>query len=379
MALKSMQPSTQSPVSIMAILVASVLLHACASTARQPPVELPTLRDRDIPAVEFADLGAVSEEMEAYLDRYIPRSAHAGKRAWTLAYVATDNLMFPFNYDPEVTLPPAQTFRLRTGNCLSFSMMLVAMARHIGVPARFEEGLVEPDYRNIDDTYVNSRHVIVVLGKGQNSVTVDVSRKVLKDDIRTRRVSDRNVAAQFYNNLGVNALLTRDLGLAWARFRQALEIDPGLAFVWSNLGVVYNRNDQPAEAEWSYQTALEVDDSESIAFNNLYVIYLQEGREGEAAGLESRVERHRQRNPYYLALLADEALRSQQYKDAIRLLRRSIKIQGDEYRFHGALAQAQYLSGNHEDALSSLDMARSLAPPGETLELDSLASMDFSN
>ncbi|NIQ94757.1 MAG: tetratricopeptide repeat protein, partial [Desulfuromonadales bacterium] len=77
-------------------------------------------------------------------------------------------------------------------------------------------------------------------------------------------------------------------------------------------------------------------------------------------------------NPYYLALLADEALRSEHYDDAIALLRRSIKINSEEYRFHSALAQAQYLAGDHEKALSSLDTARALAPPAAAAELESL-------
>ncbi|NIQ94756.1 MAG: hypothetical protein GWN87_11495, partial [Desulfuromonadales bacterium] len=47
--------------------------------------------------------------------------------------------------------------------------------------------------------------------------------------------------AQYYNNLGVEALLASDLPVAWARFRQALRTDSDLAYLWSNLGVVYNR------------------------------------------------------------------------------------------------------------------------------------------
>ena len=48
---------------------------------------------------------------------------------------------------------------------------------------------------------------------------------------------------------------------------------------------------------------------------------------------------------------------------AIELLRRSIRINEEEYRFHGALAQAQYLAGNREEALNSLDLVD--PAPGE--------------
>ena len=356
----------------LAALLATGLMCACAVAPVHAPPDLPPLGSHNVPDIEIAELSAVSEEMQDFLANYVPRSMNIGKRAWTLAYLGADPHILGFRYNPSLTLTPAETFRQRTGNCLSFSLMLVAMARHVGVPARFEEAVLEPEYRTVNDTFINSRHITVLLGHGPHTYLVDVSGEVFGDDVRTRRIHDRDAAAQYYNNLGVDALLENDLPLAWAHFRQALETDPRQAFLWSNLGVVYNRSGQVNDAEWAYQTALSVDRRESIAANNLYVIYQQQGRPDEAARLEDRVRRHRMRNPYYLALLATEALQSEQYDDAIQLLRRSIKINGAEYRFHGALAQAHYLAGEHEEALSSLDMARSLAPPAAAAELESL-------
>ena len=103
---------------------------------------------------------------------------------------------------------------------------------------------------------------------------------------------------------------------------------------------------------------------------NLFLIYQQEGRWLEAARLEPKVDRHRRRNPYYLAVLANEAMASREYNEAISLLKRSIRLNSEEYRFHGALAEAQYLAGDHEQAIDSLDTAKSLAPSDvENLDL----------
>lgn len=357
---------------LLATSLATGLMCACSMAPKHTPTDLPPLVRHNVPEIEIADLEAVSEEMQDFLAGYLPRTMNMGKKAWTLAYLGADPHVLEFKYDPSLTLPPAETFRRRTGNCLSFSLMLVAMAKHVGVPARFEEAILEPEYRSVNDTFVNSRHITVLLGHGQHSYLVDVSGEVFRDNARTQQIRDRAAAAQYYNNLGVEALLENDLPLAWAHFRQALSTDPGQAFLWSNLGVVYNRNGQVNDAEWAYETALSVNRRESIAVNNLYVIYQQQGRQDEAARLEDRVQRHRMRNPYYLALLATEALQSQQYDDAIQLLRRSIRINDAEYRFHGALAQAQYLAGEYEEALSSLDTARALAPPAVAAEFETL-------
>lgn len=357
-------------------LVVTGLLFACSASPVHHNTPLPPLADVTVSELDTENLFGISPEMKQFLDDHIPPGTPRGQRAWRLAVLMTDPYILQFRYNPAITLPPAETFTQRTGNCLSFSLMLVAMAREVGVPASFQEVVLEPDYSSINDTYVNSRHINVVLGRGHEVYLIDVSGQILDDAVRSSRISDNKAAAQYYNNLGVNALLDNNLPTAWVRFSQAISTDPGLAYLWSNLGVVYNRNGQVRDAEWSYQKALAVDNRDNIATNNLFVIYQQEGRFEEAAKLERKVERHRKRNPYYLAHLASEALSSREYQQAINLLQQSISIDDDEYRFHGALAQAHYLAGNHDDARVSLDLARALAPPEAA---DAMQSLPLAN
>lgn len=372
MASNGMQFRASAPVRLMAAMLATSVVLACSTTGSHQAREIPALAGKSTPTLSPDDLELVTDGMREFVRQQVPRDTGSHQRAWTLAHAVTNRHFLPFRYDPSLTLPPGETYRRSTGNCLSFSLMLVAMARQAGVAAHFQEAILEPEYSSVNDTFVNSRHINVVLGEGHFRYTVDVSGRVPEDFVHTRRLSDREAYAQYYNNLGVDALLDDDLPAAWVRFSQALELAPDVAYLWSNLGVTLNRNGQTLDAERAYQTALAVDRGESIALNNLFVIYQQEGRDADAAELERRVERHRKRNPYYLAKLATDALESQQYDQAIDLLRRSIRINEQEYRFHGALAQAQYLAGNSKEARVSLDLARSLAPPGVAAEMESL-------
>ncbi len=361
-----------SKVGILVTLVATALLFSCSTVPVHDTASLPPLENQQAAQLPQASLTAVSPEMKQFLEWHVPANTPKAKLAWTLAVLMTDPYILQFEYNPAVTLPPAETFNQRTGNCLSFSLMLVAMAREVGVPARFQEVVLEPDYNSVNDTFINSRHINVVLGRGHDVYLIDVSGQILDNAVRSTRIPDHKAAAQYYNNLGVSALLEDDLPTAWGRFNQAIATDPDLAYLWSNLGVVYNRNGQVRDAEWSYQRSLAVDSRDNIATNNLYVIYQQEGRFEEAAQLERKVERHRKRNPYYLAKLASDALSSREYQQAINLLEQSIRMDDKEYRFHGALAQAHYLAGNHDDARLSLDLARSLAPPEAADSMQSL-------
>jgi len=142
-----------------------------------------------------------------------------------------------------------------------------------------------------------------------------------------------------------------------------LETQPDLTYVWSNLGVIYRRNEQIDEARIAYQTALEIDPRHSVSLNNLYLILEDEGHFEAAGALAAQVEKIRRGNPYYLHYLAEIANEEERYSDAVILLNRAIRLERSEYRFHQTLAQSQYLIGQTEKAQASLARAKKLAPP----------------
>ena len=347
----------------MGLLALAAMLSACsASTIRQP--DPPLLLGQKVPAIEHADLLRTTPEMSAFVEQYAQAERGRQSPAWSLAYAALDPYVLEFSYQPQVTLTADEAFRQRRGNCLTFSAMLVAMAREAGLSAHFQEVVIPPNWSAVNDTVLVSKHVnAVVSDKGRN-YAIDVSRRKTSPREIIRPLSDREAQAQYYNNLGADALVREELGLAYANFTRALEIQPGLAYVWSNIGVVFRRNDQIADAIFAYRTALQYDPDHKASLNNLHTIYTEEGNLEEAAELAERVERNRRKNPYYLLYLAEVASEERRWSDAIELLDRAIRIDEQEYRFHYALAQAQFHAGQEDVARSSLDRARALAPNG---------------
>jgi Flp pilus assembly protein TadD len=250
--------------------------------------------------------------------------------------------------------------------------MFVAMARSAGLEAWYREVDILPEWTNVDDTLLVSKHVNAEVHDRLHSYVVDVSRRQVQKGERARRLSDQEAAAQFYNNLGANALVGNDLARAYAYFRKAAETAPAQAYAWSNLGVVLRRNGQTEDAMLAYQTAMRLDPDQAVAVNNLYTIYDEDGQLEAAQELQARVERNRRRNPYYLHYLAEVANEEHRWEDAQDLARRAIRIEPREYRFYYTLARAQFHNGNERVAQTNLNRARSLAPPGvpdEELEL----------
>jgi Flp pilus assembly protein TadD len=359
------------------------LLTACAGQSWTRPA-IPPMENQPPVKVADVDILKVSSEMIEFAEQHAPRNLKHANKAFNLAYASLDRNFLNFRYDPSVTLSAEDAFRLKQGNCLSFSSMIVAMARAAGLVAWYQEVDVPQEWSSINETLLVARHVTAVVEDQHLEYVVDISRKYNEQDRKNRdhfgtyhwrrKISDKEALAQFYNNLGVDALIDGQLGEAHAWFVKALDTDHDAGFVWSNLGVVYRRNSQDKDAETSYKVALELDSRNSTALNNLYALYVEQGNEAAASDVQAQVERYRRKNPYYLQQLSTEAMEQQRYKAAIGLIQRALKIKEEEYRFHLTLARAQLLSGDKAAAESSLDRARQLAPPDS--ELDSLSLSD---
>jgi tetratricopeptide (TPR) repeat protein len=344
-------------------LVLILSLAGCAANPVQLP-DIPALNNQPKTVVPSVDLLFVSPEMREFAHRYGRSERATASSAWSLVYAALDPYLLNFEYDPLLTLPADQAFKTRAGNCLTFSSLFVAMAREIGLKAWYQEVKIPPQWSNINDTMLVSMHVNAVVQDRRTVYTVDVSRKKIQAIEQVRRLSDSEARAQYYNNLGVDALIGQDLALAYAYFIMGLDTEPRLAFIWSNLGVVLRRNEQPADAILAYQTAAQLDPRQTVALNNLYAIYDELGELELAQELKPKIEKYRRKNPYYLHYLAEIANEEQRYSDAINLLNRALRIDSNEYRFYFTLAQSQFHSGRTEVAQASLDEARRLAPPG---------------
>jgi tetratricopeptide (TPR) repeat protein len=346
-------------------LLTGLLAAACASSPFHDPPDIPELANQPRHAIQDVDLLAVTPEMEEFVERHSGRGNRWQNKTWTLAYAVMDPYILDFEYDPQVTLPADQAFERRVGNCLSFSSMFVAMARRAGMKAYFQEVEIPPTWSNVDDNLLVSKHVNAVVYSEGHTFTVDVSRRKTREIERTRRLSDAEADAQYYNNLGADALIAQDIGLAYAYFSKALETDSSLSYIWSNIGVILRRNGQTEDAILAYQTALEMEPDQSVALNNLHVIYTEDGNPAAAEELEARVERNRRKNPYYMQYLAELAIEEMRYGDAIGLAKKAIRMDAGEYRFYYTLAQAQFLDGKINLAQTSLDQALRRAPDFE--------------
>jgi Flp pilus assembly protein TadD len=366
-----------------ALLVVTIPALACASAARGPgeagvaPEELLAGAGLGVPAdaappVAGDEVLAVSPEMRGFLDRTVHRRASAQVRLQELVDAIVGAASFGFEFEDR-TRTAAETFRLRRGNCLSFSNLFVALAREVGLDAAFQEVDLPPDWALDNEVFVLNRHVNVRLGLGSlGERVVDLNIDDYRSRADTRVIPDARARAHFFNNVGVERLQAGDTAGALACFRTALtEGDRRFSPAWTNLGTLYLRAGLPAAAEAAYRQALAADRGDTVAMSNLARLYEVQGDAEQAAAFRRQVARHRNQNPYYRYQLARRAFAAADFEAAVRHLKAAVRRKPDEASFCRLLGRS-YLElgkerrGRHwlarADALSAGSPPRADAP-----------------
>ncbi|MBT8063222.1 MAG: tetratricopeptide repeat protein, partial [Gammaproteobacteria bacterium] len=342
--------------------ISLAMLSACAS---HTPVidQAPRLAGYEHTIeVPDADLLTVSPQMQAFLDRYVLPYENLDTRLQLLTLAVTHSGVIGFTRDDDRTLTASEAFRQRTGNCLSYANMVVALARASGLEANYQEVIVQPQWSSREDTILLAKHINVAVSSRHYRYVIDVTGERVPTNSTRHLLSDRQAASLYYNNLGVEALLDNHLPSAWAHINKAIETAPGLSSPWVNMGVVMSRNLQMHDAEKSHRNALALNSLEMTALSNLYDVYIGMGDEARAAEVEARVEKYRQGNPYYLLMLSNEAFEQGQFRKSARLLEKAVRKKDDDHALHFALARARFLTGQRDEALTAYEKARALAP-----------------
>jgi Flp pilus assembly protein TadD len=311
--------------------------------------------------VDAAEILSVNAQMRAFIGEYVdPADTRYLKLQQLLRAVITDG-SFGLAYD-DSTRTAAGTFSARSGNCLSFTNMFIAMAREVGLDVSYQEVDVPPDWTMRGDTYVMSRHVNVkVQLRSDVEHVVDFNIDDFKSSYERTEISDERAFAHFFSNKGVERMQERDHGNAFRYFRAALEFDPEFAPAWINLAALYNRAGKADYAEAAYHEALRLQPNDLLAMSNLARLYQAAGNDELAASYRERVHYHRHRNPYYRYALARQAFLERDYDASIEHLEFAVSKKRWEDSFYFLMGLSYLQLGDEDEARKWLEKAEEVA------------------
>lgn len=324
---------------------------------------LPTLAGPPVAMPEPADVTALPAEVVARLEARVLHGSEAPRRRLELLVeFMFDPAGLALQYDDEVTRTVAETLRAGKGNCLSFTLTFVELAREAGLHAyiqEFDRALVW--YRH-DDMIFHTSHVNAGVRLLQNEYTVDFDRNIrLTVRNRPKVISAERALAHFYNNRGAELMADGRLQEAGAYFARAGTLDPSYAATWNNLGVLRARSGDEAGAERAYLTALEHDAEHTSALSNIAAMYRAAGDDARADGFERRLDAIRRYDPFHYFVLGTKQEMRGEYAAARDHFRRAIRLHPGDHEFHFALARTYFHLGDTRRAARALTRARELA------------------
>jgi tetratricopeptide (TPR) repeat protein len=345
-----------------------VSLEACtASSPRRSAIsdeELLSGRALDpsftvsMPVVSMDDAFALDGEMQEFVRQVRDFGGDSTTKVNHLLQAMKQRGLFSLEYNEALTRTVSGTFHERRGNCLSFTMLFIALARDSGLHARYQLVDVPPQWNLDSDLVVIANHVNAVIdSRTDKDLVVDFNRTNFHGDFVTHRIDDAYAAALFYTNLGAEAMLRRDYPQSFTLLREAVHARADVAPPWVNLGVLYGRQGLYEYAEASYLRALQIAPQERSALANLAGIYEALGDTQRAAEYRERVRRYQDINPYYHYARAQKAYHDKQYEDTLAELRHAIRLRSDESVFYALQGQALTSLGREGDAAKSFARA----------------------
>lgn len=400
--------------SFLALLLASAIiaLSACSSLSsrHQHHIEDPSdlLVDAyfvdalaELPSIDQPNLFELPANYRQDLDRIIASTDSENERykkmrSWIYRHFRD------FDFDVTETYSLGQLNTNRKINCLSFSVMFVAAARYVDVPADFQLVLAPPYWDKGGSNWINNQHINVigslelddsylnqlfdpfkpgdprgwtgVILQGfattpQQSVnrryTADINPAVLSINSGRKRITEQQVVSLFYSNKSIEALLDQDLPLAYVYTKHALGADPDSSIAWNNLGVLYARVDRQDLSIAAYERAIALDDKMYSAKSNLANSFRSSGRQLQAELIEQEIESFRNQNPYYHSALAEDSIAAGDLDDAMEHLQEAVEHKRNEHFFYHQLAIVNQRLGDRGAVIENLNRARRYARGSE--------------
>jgi Tfp pilus assembly protein PilF len=330
------------------------LLAAALSWSAPSPMPQPEASARQ------AQVMAVPPELDAQMRAAVmkgsPSSLSRLERLAHFVFDARNGLGIV--YDEQATSSVAEAYATRKANCLTFTLLFLALAREAGLRAYAQEVGETLDWRASGGTIFRDNHVNAGVRIDGIALTVDVAGDGVLSLHPPLRIPDRRLLSHYYNNLAIRELEHGDYDSATSHMATALALEPDYAPHWSNAGVIALHRDDLDTARGNFVHALELDPEEAGALLNMVELAHRRADVREESYWRERLAQVQQRDPLQHFMQALDYERIGDYAQARAHFERAIRLHPRDHRFYAALARACVEAGDRDAARAALAQAR---------------------
>ncbi len=305
---------------------------------------------------------AVPPELRTQLQRQVIDAGGSGRsRLERLVDFLFQKTGLGMEYSADATLTVDQAYRTRQANCLTFTLLTVALARESGLQAYGQELDDIVAWRVDGNLIYGFNHVNAGISIGRSRFTVDVARDLVMARDLPKPISDQRLLALYYSNRAAELLAGASPAAAVPYMAMALQLAPRYAGAWANAGVLHLRQGDPRAAERDYLKALALDPANAGALVNLVMLYGNNGDEARRAIYARRLEEIQVKDPYFQFLQAEDDEKQGDYAGAVQHYRRAIRLYNGDARFYLGLARAYQQLGEERGARQAMNRAAALS------------------
>ncbi len=278
------------------------------------------------------------------------------------------------SYDNNATLTATETLARQQANCLSLTILAYSLAKVAEMDVLFQDVRIPEYWTHVQGVSLLSGHVNLKLTGSsvktsrapvnyeQFSYVIDFDLETNKSHFPVRILTKPQIISMFYNNKAAQFMIAKNYDHAYAYLKAAILIDPNSSESWNNLAVLYRTIKHFNLAEDAYQIALKLDPESINVKSNLALLYMLIGETEKAEALQRIVYSQRLENPYYHIMLGNEAMQLNEYQQALKHFRYSLKLNEKMAEAMAGLAKAYYQLGEAETAKHYLLQAKKYAP-----------------
>lgn len=263
-----------------------------------------------------------------------------------------------FTYIANLTLNPEEAFVSKQGNCLTFAMLFITLAREIGLNAVFNEVEVSPNWNMEGGVIIETGHINVLVKSGKQQYVIewldyykDLSNRYIKP------ISDVRALSYYFNNIGILALADHDYERSGMLLEEAIDLDPSNADAWQNYGVYWVHRNELDRAENAFLQGLKVAGKHSSIYFLLSNFYEKKGDSIRAKKYLKKGEKYAKKNPFYHYSKALGAKAKGDLKMALKHLNISIQKLPDYHLFHYEIAECYYMMGKIDSWKQEMEQA----------------------
>jgi tetratricopeptide (TPR) repeat protein len=337
----------------VACATAPATFDATSHLRRELAAELPQAAARV--TIPFA----VTPELGAYLDRRLVPSGTEARRAADIVDFVFADLGLTYSLRP--TRDATETYRTRSGNCLSFVNLFVGIARRQRLNAFYVEVTDAQRWNHDRGLVLSQGHIVAGVYVGGALRTFDFLPYRPKSYRELLPIDDRTAIAHFHNNLGAEALLAGDLERAEREIETATLVAPGFVKALNNLGVCRARRGDLAAAVALYERALAIAAEDPAVLSNLLRARQSQGDQAAVTQLLDRLAALRIDNPFFFLYLSENALAADDLDAALRHATEALRREPELPEVHVTLARV---------FLARADLARARHHQARALALD---------